>query len=183
MGTQKSQFFSNKFEFWLVLKSWNHLSFVNISPTLVIDTSIKKSSRLLHHENPKIRIYFQKSSKFGFWLVRKSWNHLSFVNISRTLQVDTSMERYSRVLHHGKLETIIFSKKVWNLTLNFYFDSCRTAEFSLALSILILNWWLLICYINGNIFMSTTTWKHKNWFLFSKKFKIDFWLVFSLAFF
>ena len=33
----------------------NHHSFVNISPTLVIiDTSMKRSSRVLHHENPKI---------------------------------------------------------------------------------------------------------------------------------
>ena len=32
----------------------NHPSFVNISPTLVIDTSMERSSRVLHHGNPKI---------------------------------------------------------------------------------------------------------------------------------
>ena len=31
----------------------NHLSFVNISPTLVIDTSMESSSRVLQHENLK----------------------------------------------------------------------------------------------------------------------------------
>ena len=34
----------------------NHLSFVNISPTLEIDTSMERSSRVLHHGNPKICI-------------------------------------------------------------------------------------------------------------------------------
>ena len=34
----------------------NHHSFVNISPTLVIDTSMERSSRVLHHGNQKIWI-------------------------------------------------------------------------------------------------------------------------------
>ena len=38
---------------------------------------------------PKIFIFFlQKSLKFEFWLVTKSWNHISFVNISPTLVID-----------------------------------------------------------------------------------------------
>ena len=90
----------SKFEFWLVLKSWNNLSFVNISPTLVIDTSMERSSWVLQHGNPKNWFFFQKSSKFEFWLVLKSWNNLSFVNTSPTLVIDTSMERSSRVLHY-----------------------------------------------------------------------------------
>ena len=106
-------FFSKKFEFWLLTKSWNHLSFVNISPTLVIDTSMEWSSRVLHHGNLKIRFFFQNSSKFEFWLLTKSWNHLSFVNISPTLVIDTSMERSSRVLHHGnpKIRYYFFFQK------------------------------------------------------------------------
>ena len=32
-------------------------SFVNISPTLVIDTSMERSSRVLHHGNPEIRFF------------------------------------------------------------------------------------------------------------------------------
>ena len=108
---------SSKFEFWLLTKSWNHLSFVNISPTLVIDTSMEWSSRILHHGNPKIWFFFQKSSKFEFWLVTKSWNHLSFVNISPTLVIDTSMERSSQVVQHG-------NPKIW-----FFFQKSSKFEF------------------------------------------------------
>ena len=114
-GNQKIWIFfqkSSKFEFWLVLKSWNNLSFVNISPTLVIDTSLERSSRVIQHGNPKIWFFFQKSSKFEFWLLTKSWNHLSFVNISLTLVIDTSMERSWRVLQHGNQKIWIFSKKL-----------------------------------------------------------------------
>ena len=38
----------------------NHHSFVNISPTLVIDTSMERSSRVLQHGNPKIGFFFSK---------------------------------------------------------------------------------------------------------------------------
>ena len=38
----------------------NHHSFVNISPTLVIDTSMERSSRVLRHGNPKIGFFFSK---------------------------------------------------------------------------------------------------------------------------
>ena len=79
----------------------NHPSFVNVSPTLVIDTSMERSSQVLQHGNPKIWIFFQKSLKFEFWFLMKSWNHLTFVNVSPTLVIDTSMDRSSRVLHHG----------------------------------------------------------------------------------
>ena len=44
----------------------NHLSIINISPTLVIDTSMERSSRVLPHRNPKVRFFFQKSSKLNF---------------------------------------------------------------------------------------------------------------------
>ena len=39
----------------------NHLNFVNISPTLVIDTSMERSSRVLQHGN--IKIWFKKKKK------------------------------------------------------------------------------------------------------------------------
>ena len=39
-------------------KSWNHPGFVKISPTLVIDTSMERSSRVLQHGNPKVWISF-----------------------------------------------------------------------------------------------------------------------------
>ena len=76
----------------------SHHSFVNISPTLVIDASMERSLRVLQHRNPKIWLFL--CSKFEFWLVTKSWNHLTFVNISPTLVIDTSMERSSQVLQH-----------------------------------------------------------------------------------
>ena len=90
----------------------NHHSFVNISPTLVIDASMERSSRVLQHENLKIWIFFQKKLKFEIWLLTKSWNHLSFVNISPTLVIDTSMEKSSRIIHHGNPKNwFFFSKK------------------------------------------------------------------------
>ena len=39
--------------------------------------------------------FFQESSKLNFDLVLTSLNHFSFVNISRTLVIDVSMERSS----------------------------------------------------------------------------------------
>ena len=57
-----------------------HHSFVNISPTLIIDTSMERSSRVLQHGTPKIWICFKKFKiEFWlvFWLVLKSWNQHS----------------------------------------------------------------------------------------------------------
>ena len=115
----------------------NHLSFVNISPTLVIDASMERSSRVLQHGNPKIwYFFFSKKFKIEFWLVAKSWNHPSFVNISPTIVlIDTLMERSSRVLQHGNPKIWFFSKKVWNSN----FDFRRTAEITIASSISVLH--------------------------------------------
>ena len=41
----------------------NPLSFVNISPTIVIDASMERFSRVLHNGNPKIWIFFPKKFK------------------------------------------------------------------------------------------------------------------------
>ena len=116
-------------------KRYNH-SFVNTSPTLVIGASMERSSRVLHYGNPKIVIFFfQKSSKFEFWFLTKSWNHLSFVNISPKLVIDTSMERFLRVLHHGNPKILFFFKKVRNSN----FDFWQRAEITLASSISVLH--------------------------------------------
>ena len=105
----KNLTFFKKFKFFYFWRrAENHLSFVNISPILVIDTSMERSSRVLHHGNPKIWFFFQKSLKFEFRLLTKSWNHLSFVNISPTLVIYSSMERSTRVLHHGNPKKLIF---------------------------------------------------------------------------
>ena len=66
----------------------NHPGSVNISLTLVIDTPMERSSRVLHNGNPKIWKNIRKSLKFEFWLVPKSWNHLSFDNVSPTLVIE-----------------------------------------------------------------------------------------------
>ena len=118
---------SLKFKIWLLTKSWNHLSFVNISPTLIIDASMERSSRVLHNGNPKIWFFFHKSLKFEIWLLTKSWNHLSFVNISPTFVIDTSMEWSSRVLHHGNPKILFFSSKKFEIEFDLYFDLCWRA--------------------------------------------------------
>ena len=63
----------------------NHSSFVNVSPTLVIDTSMEGLHEYYTMEIPKLDFFLEKSSKFEFWLSTNSWNHHSFVNISPTL--------------------------------------------------------------------------------------------------
>ena len=103
-GNPKIWFFfkvrNSNFDLCWLLKSWNHLRFINISLILVIDISMERSSRVLQHGNRKIWFFFQKSLKFEFWLVLKSWNHHSFINISPMLVINTSMERSSQVLQH-----------------------------------------------------------------------------------
>ena len=91
-------------------------SSIHTSPPLVNDTSMERSSWVVQHGNIKIWIFFQR--KFGiefwlvFWLVPTSWNHLSFVNISHILVIDTSMERSSQVLTHGHPNFLISFHKV-----------------------------------------------------------------------
>ena len=121
METQKFEFFSNKFEIRILtfMKSWNHLSFVNISPTLVNDTSIERSSRLLHHGYSKIWIFFKK--------VRNSY-----------LTFDEEL----------KLPYL-----------------CQYQPY-------IGNW-----YINGKVIMSTTAWKHKKLDLKNSKLNFDLFFI------
>ena len=126
---------SSKFEFWLLTKSWNHLSFANISPTLVIDTSMEWSSRLLHHGNPEMWKIFKKfeidESKFcpypEFPYAEKK-NRPGFVNISPTQVIDTSTERSSRVLQHGNQKIWFFSSKKFEIEFDLYFDLCWRHE-------------------------------------------------------
>ena len=72
----------------------------------------------------------------------KSWNHLSFVNISPTLIIDASMEKCSRALQHLDPKIWIFSKKVRNSNFDLYFERWR-AEISLVSSIFVLHWQLI----------------------------------------
>ena len=47
----------------------NRPGFIDISPTLLIDTSMERSSRILEYGNPKIRFFFFLNVKLNFWLV------------------------------------------------------------------------------------------------------------------
>ena len=101
----------------------NHPGFVNISPTVVIDASMERSSKALLHGNTIF--FFSKKFEIEFWLVfwllPKSLTLPSFVNISPTLVIDTSMERSSQVLHHG-------NPKIWFKKMKLNFDLCQRAE-------------------------------------------------------
>ena len=56
----------------------NHHSFVNISPTLVIDTSMERSSRVLQHGNPKIWTFLKI---FYFNFLEEEWYLSNFGQI------------------------------------------------------------------------------------------------------
>ena len=137
-GNKKIWFFfqkSSKFEFWLLTKSWNHLSFVNISPTLVIDTSMEWSSRVLHHGNPEMWKFFKKFEidKIEFcpypeFPYAEKKKRPGFVNISPTWVIDTSTERSSRVLQHGNQKIWFFFSKKFEIEFDLYFDLCWRAE-------------------------------------------------------
>ena len=127
--------------------------------------------------------FFQKSLKFEFWLLTKSWNHLSFVNISPTLVIDTSMEWSSRVLHHGNPEMWKFFKKFEIDKIEF----CPYPEFPYAekkktpwlrqYQSYISNW-----YVNGKVFTSTTSWEPKNLiFFFQKSLKLNSTCILTCA--
>ena len=141
------------------LEKRNHPGLVNISPTLLIDASMERSSQVLQHGKTKIWIFFQKSSKFKFWLVTKSFDGL------RQYQSYIGTNWYI----NGKVFTSTTPwkpKKIW-----FFFKKFRNWQ-NWILSIpwvsvprekklpwlrqyqsYISNW-----YINGRVFTSTTAW-------------------------
>ena len=113
-------------------KKINHPSFVNISPTLVIDTSMERSSRVLQHGNPKIWFFFSKKFKIEFcpypdFPYAEKRNRPGFVDISPTLIIDTSTERFSRVLQHGNQKIDFFFSKKFEIE----FDLCWRAEMNI----------------------------------------------------
>ena len=57
---ENSEFVSVCLSVHLFVCQRNHPSFVNISPTKVINTSVERSLRVLQHENPNIWFSFQK---------------------------------------------------------------------------------------------------------------------------
>ena len=117
---------------------------------------------------PKFDFFLQKSWKSKIWLLTKKWNHPSFVNISPTLVIDTSMESFARVPTTSckPKNLIYFSKKVWNS--KFYL--WQRAEITLASSISVLHWLLIHQWKGLHEYYTIKT--QKMWKFF-KKFKID----------
>ena len=75
-----------------ICREKNRPGFVNISPTLVIDTSTERSSRVLQHENQKIWFFFfQKSSKLNSTCILTCAEELkSFKKVSTCTYMSTS---------------------------------------------------------------------------------------------
>ena len=73
----------------------NRPGFVNISPTLVIDTSTERSSRVLQHKNQKIWFFFSKKFEIEFDLYFDlCWRaEIIQVGLNMHLYVDTGMHR------------------------------------------------------------------------------------------
>ena len=101
METQKLDIFFQNFEIEFCpfpkspySKKRNHRSFVDISPTLIIDTSMERSSQDTAWR-PRIIYFFQKISKLTklnfFRTYPEKRNNPRFVNISPTLVIDTTM--------------------------------------------------------------------------------------------
>ena len=119
---------SSKFEFWLLTKSWNHLSFVDISPTLVIDTSMEWSSRVLHHGNPEMWKFFKKFEIDEIEFCPYPEFPYAEKKIALASSIDTSTERSSRVLQHGNQKIWIFFSKKFEIEFGLYFNLCWRAE-------------------------------------------------------
>ena len=116
------------------------------------------------------------SKKFKFWFLTKSWNNLSFVNISRTLVIDTSLEWSSRVpTSPWKPKNVNFLQKVGNRRnwiLSVPRVSIRQEKKSPWLcqyQSYISNW-----YVNGKVFEYYNMGTKNLIFFFSKKFEIEF---------
>ena len=123
----KSWFFFKKVRNW---RNWilsvtrvsvpekrNRPGFVNVSPTLVIDTSMERSSRALQLGNTKFWFFFSKKFEIElwlvFWLVPKSWNHLNFVNISPTLVIDTYQWKGLHKLYNMETHFVLKKNSNW----------------------------------------------------------------------
>ena len=140
METQKFNFFFKKvrnsnFDFWRRAEITLASSFVNISPTLVIDTSMERFSRVLHHGNPEMWKFFKKFEideiefcPYPEFPYAEKKKRPGFVNISPTLVIDTSTERSSRVIQHGNQKIWFFFSKKFEIEFDLYFDLCWRAE-------------------------------------------------------
>ena len=124
-------------------KKWNHLGFVNISPT---DSYISKAERT---PSPRDMNRQECRTKRIDSMCEVSWIplcardgsvikwgrgegealsiHVMWTQCALGL-IDTSMERSSRVLHHGNQKIWFFVQKKFEIEFHLYFDLCWTAE-------------------------------------------------------
>ena len=65
---------------------------------------MERSSRVLHHGNPKIRIFFPKKFEIRILTFDEELKSPHLRQYQSYISIDTSMERSSRVLHHGNPE-------------------------------------------------------------------------------
>ena len=139
IGNPKIWFFQKSSNFWILTKSWNHLSFDNIIPTLVIDTSMEWSSRVLNHGNPKMWIFFKKLEideiefcPYPEFPYAEKINRPGFVNISSTLVIDTSTERSSSSYYNMGTKNLIF---FFSIKFEIEFDLCWRAEINIQVGL------------------------------------------------
>ena len=148
--------------------SWNHLSFVNISRTLAIDTSIERSSRLLQHGNLKICNFFPK----------KIWNSnfdlcwIAEITLASSISVVhwPLIHQWKGLHEYYSMETQKFEK-----VRNSNFDLCWIAEITLASLISVVHWQLIHQWKGLHKYCTMENQKFD--FFLQKKFKIEFWLV------
>ena len=116
----------------------NRPGVVDISPTLVIDTSMERCSRILQHSNPKSWIFFKKVRNWLNWILsvpqvsvprekKSPWFHLYQSYISNWYINGKVFEYYSI-----ETQKVDLKKKSSKLNFDSYFDLCRRAEITLT---------------------------------------------------
>ena len=83
--------------------------------------------------------FFQQKFEIEFcpypdFLNAEKRNRPGFVDISPTLVIDTSTERFSRVLQHRNQQFDFFSKK-FEIEFDLYFDLCWRAEIKIQVGL------------------------------------------------
>ena len=80
-------------------------------------------------ETPKFDFFFSKKFEIEFCLYpdfpyAEKRNRPGFVDISPTLVIDASTERFSRVLQHGNQKIDFFFQIKFEIEFDLYFDLC-----------------------------------------------------------
>ena len=137
MGTKNLIFFSKKFEIefdlcwraeiniqvgltYMATSGMHRYPFWGSTSSWYINGIVFTSTTPWKPEN--LIFFFQKSLKFKFWLLTKSWNHLSFVNISPTLVL---IHQWNDLHEYYTMET----NKCENFSKSSKLNSVRTPSF------------------------------------------------------